>query len=469
MKKQAVNPYLPLDEYVPDGEPRVFDNRLYIFGSHDRSHGNRFCMNDYVGWSAPCDNLADWRYEGVIYRKTDDPNNPEKDAMYAPDVVKGPDGRYYMFYGHGSRKPPEQWCINVAVCSTPAGRYQYYGRIELSPWSESYFPFDPAILVDEDGRVWLYYGFGSGDWRKGNKGRGGAVVELAPDMLTVLSEPGATLPNKYTNTDETLQGHAFFEASSIRKINGKYYFIYSSQLSHELCYATADAPDGPFRYRGVLISNGDYGLNGNTVFRNWWGNNHGSLVEIDGTWYIFYHRHTQQSAFSRQGCAEKITMSETGDFVQAECTSCGLNQGPLLAKGKYSAVIAANLYNGADTSESICCRRAKGTYFDEETAQGVRTHMIKRFGSSAHAVYKYFLFEGETGIQICIKGKARGVFTVIVAGDKTDIPIDIQGKEWESITGVIRFQGESAMEFLYSGTGTFAIRDFGFTEREAHS
>lgn len=95
--------------------------------------------------------------------------------------------------------------------------------------------------------------------------------------------------------------------------------------------------------------------------------------------------------------------------------------------------------------------------------------MIKRFGSSAHAVYKYFLFEGETGIQIRIKGKAKGVFTVIVAGDKTDIPIDIQGKEWESITGVIRFQGESAMEFLYSGTGTFAIRDFGFTEREAHS
>ena len=162
-------------------------------------------------------------------------------------------------------------------------------------------------------------------------------------------------------------------------------------------------------------------------------------------------------------------MSEKGDFVQAECTSCGLNQGPLLTKGKYSAVIAANLYNGADTSESICCRRAKGTYFDEETAQGVRTHMIKRFGSSAHAVYKYFLFEGETGIQIRIKGKAKGVFTVIVAGDKTDIPIDIQGKEWESITGVIRFQGESAMEFLYSGTGTFAIRDFGFTEREAHS
>lgn len=77
MKQQAVNPYLPLDEYVPAGEPRVFEDRLYIFGSHDRSHGRKFCMNDYVGWFAPCNNLADWRYEGVIYRKTDDPNNIE--------------------------------------------------------------------------------------------------------------------------------------------------------------------------------------------------------------------------------------------------------------------------------------------------------------------------------------------------------------------------------------------------------
>ena len=97
MRQQAVNPYLPLDEYVPDGEPRVFGDRLYIFGSHDRSHGRKFCMNDYVGWSAPCDNLADWRYEGVIYRKTDDPNNIEKEAMYAPDVVADRTGTIICF------------------------------------------------------------------------------------------------------------------------------------------------------------------------------------------------------------------------------------------------------------------------------------------------------------------------------------------------------------------------------------
>lgn len=462
MKQQAVNPYLPLDEYVPDGEPRVFEDRLYIFGSHDRSHGRKFCMNDYVGWSAPCNNLADWRYEGVIYRKTDDPNNIEKESMYAPDVVRGPDGNYYMFYGHGSRKPPEEWQIHVAVCNKPTGRYQYYGTIDLSAWKERYFPFDPAVLVDDDQRVWLYYGFGSGDWRKGNKGCGGAVVELASDMKTVVSEPKATLPNKYSNTEETLRGHAFFEASSIRKIRGKYYFIYSSELSHELCYAVSDAPDGIFRYRGVLISNCDYGWNGNTVFRNWWGNNHGSLAEINGQWYIFYHRHTQQSAFSRQGCAEQIVLQKNGDFMQAECTSCGLNQGPLCAEGRYSAAIAANLYNWPDTSASIDCKRKKGVYLDEERVQGIRSPIIKRFSSSARAVYKYFLLEGETCIRICIRGNAKGIFTVLTSDGKTDIPIEIRGKDWLYISGTIAHHGKSSLEFRYSGTGMFDIRDFEF-------
>ena len=75
--KQVFNPYLPLYEYVPDGEPHVFGDRVYIFGSHDAFNGKKFCPNDYVSWSAPITDLADWRYEGVIYKKTDDPDNPE--------------------------------------------------------------------------------------------------------------------------------------------------------------------------------------------------------------------------------------------------------------------------------------------------------------------------------------------------------------------------------------------------------
>ncbi len=97
--KQAYNPYLPSFEYVPDGEPRVFEDRLYVFGSHDRYGADDFCLNDYVTWSAPLDDLSDWRYEGVIYRADQDPENPKRKAhMNAPDCVQGPDGRYYLYY-----------------------------------------------------------------------------------------------------------------------------------------------------------------------------------------------------------------------------------------------------------------------------------------------------------------------------------------------------------------------------------
>lgn len=75
MKKQAFNPYLPSYEYIPDGEPHVFGNRVYIYGSHDRFDGAGFCLNDYVCYSADVHDLSDWKYEGVILRKDQDPRN----------------------------------------------------------------------------------------------------------------------------------------------------------------------------------------------------------------------------------------------------------------------------------------------------------------------------------------------------------------------------------------------------------
>ena len=95
--EQVFNPYLPLCEYVPDGEPHVFDGRVYVYGSHDKAHGVKYCEGDYVTWSAPVDDLKDWRYEGVIYRRTQDPSNADdRFQLWAPDVTKGPDGRYYL-------------------------------------------------------------------------------------------------------------------------------------------------------------------------------------------------------------------------------------------------------------------------------------------------------------------------------------------------------------------------------------
>ena len=85
-ERQAFNPYLPSWEYLPDGEPRLFGDRVYVYGSHDRFNGRIFCMNDYVCWSAPANDLSDWRCEGVIYRRNQD---PKKSAGAPPSVCPG--------------------------------------------------------------------------------------------------------------------------------------------------------------------------------------------------------------------------------------------------------------------------------------------------------------------------------------------------------------------------------------------
>lgn len=93
MKKQVFNPYLPSYEYIPDGEPRIFEGRLYVYGSHDAFGGDCYCANDYVGWSAPLDDLSAWRCEGVIYPAVRDPQNADgRMQLFAPDVVQGTDG-----------------------------------------------------------------------------------------------------------------------------------------------------------------------------------------------------------------------------------------------------------------------------------------------------------------------------------------------------------------------------------------
>ncbi len=219
MSKQAFNPYLPLDVYIPDGEPHVFGDRVYVFGSHDKEHGNTYCMLPYVVYSAPVDDLTNWTAKGISYTGEGDPNVTEDHKyMYAPDVVQGNDGRYYLYYALGGYGGP----ISVAVCDTPDGQYVYHGDVRREDGSplKRFIPFDPAVIND-NGVIRLYYGAGypfddfknfltKGFVNKLNKmvlgkepeevaaepdGIFGAVhVRLKDDMLTIAQEPVRLLP-----------------------------------------------------------------------------------------------------------------------------------------------------------------------------------------------------------------------------------------------------------------------------------
>ena len=465
MKKEAFNPYLPSWEYIPDGEPYVFGDRVYIYGSHDFYNGYVFCMGDYVCWSAPVDDLGNWRYEGVIYPKTEDPLNREgKMCLYAPDVTVGPDGRYYLYYVLD--KVP---IVSVAVCDTPAGRYQFYGYVHYADGTKlgerqgDEPQFDPGVLT-EDGHTWLYTGFcGVGD-----KTRTGAMATcLDRDMLTVIQEPKFIVPGSVQSKGTEYEGHAFFEAPSIRRRGDVYYFIYSSEVMHELCYAVSSRPDSGFCYGGVIVSNCDLHIDSYKPAQMpaaYGANNHGSIVEIGEKWYIFYHRHTNGTWYSRQGCAEEISFREDGHIPQVEMTSCGLNGGPLNGEGEHPAYLACNLYTaepsiyvGGDDKPKIVQDGRDGDREDGYLAN------IK---DSAVAGFKYFDCRGIKKIAVTTRGYADGVFEIRTKRDGDPIAkIKIEYTNvWETYTADIDLpDGVYAFYITYTGGGTTSLKSFTLT------
>lgn len=462
MKKEAFNPYLPSWEYVPDGEPYVFGDRVYVYGSHDYYNGHVFCLGDYVCWSAPVDDPGSWRYEGIIYPKTADPLNRDgKMCLYAPDVTVGPDGRYYLYYvlDHVS-------VVSVAVCDTPAGRYQFYGYVHYPDGTrlgerEGDEPqFDPAVLTEGD-TTWLYTGFcGVGD-----KSRTGAMVTvLEADMLTVREAPKFIVPGSAYSEGTEYEGHAFFEASSIRKKDSRYYFIYSSQVMHELCYAVSDSLTEGFHYGGVIVSNCDLHIDSYKPAElptAYGANNHGSIIRIGEKWYVFYHRHTNGTWYSRQGCAEEIQFHEDGSIPQVEMTSCGLNGGPLQGEGEHPAYIACNLFTG---EPSVYVGGDKFPKIVQEGRDGdEEPGYIANIMDSATAGFKYFVCMGIKKISITTRGYADGVFEIRCKWDGevlASIKIEYSNV-WETYTENIDIpDGVRAIYITYTGAGNASLKSF---------
>ncbi len=475
---QALNPYLPSWEYIPDGEPHIFGDRVYVYGSHDRFNALIFCVNDYVCWSAPVDDLSDWRYEGVIYKKNQDPRNKLGiRLLFAPDVTKGKDGRYYLYYAFDL-----YGIMGVAVCDTPAGHYEFYGYVHYKDgtiWGRrkgDQLPFDPGVLTDEDGSVWLYSGYVrtapilASNFHK-LKTDGGVVLELEEDMLTIKQEPKLIFP-RYG--DDSYENHEFFEASSIRKYKDKYIFVYSSKHNHELCYAVSDRPDGDFKFGGTLVSIGDIFLNDTCVEKNgtnYLGNTHGGLLNIEDRWYIFYHRHTNRHSYSRQACAESLQLTNDGKFKQAEITSCGLNNGPLVGKGKYEARIACNLWSKDGVarydSTNLFHKLKNHPYFTHTGRDRMDNpdQYIANMMDGAVCGFKYFDFQAAKSIIVEISGKTEGRILVSTSSDFKEICADIEIKNNSrnkiKVSGDLKLPaGVYPLYFKYVGKGKLNFHSF---------
>lgn len=338
------NPYLPLWEHLPDGEPRVFEDpdnpgkyRYYIIGSHD-VRVSSYCGPDIRVWSAPVEDLSTWRNEGPVFTY---PISDQWDVMYAPDLVevKRKDGtKEYYLYPHSRGRGREAM---VAKGSRPDGPFTPINMTEdgTKTVPGSIMGFDPAVYIDyitdpndpdyEIGfRAYGYWGFqrslaGQLDQNTMYSLRPGTeVIDYfipASSRYGVIRDPeGTKYPHVYPGQD--LGMFNFFEAASIRKIGNKYVWVYSgysgpdyglSSTNSALRYAYGDTPLGPWKSGGVLVDSRAVVLNedGTALQTVYSGHNtHGSIELINDQWYAFYHRAPRGFGNARQPMVAPITI-----------------------------------------------------------------------------------------------------------------------------------------------------------------
>ena len=326
----GLNPFLPFDLYIPDGEPKLFGDRVYLYGSLDQARGD-YCSREYHVVSAPVNDLTDWTDHGVSFSSDVVPWSNA--ALYAPDVLFH-GGRYYLFFcmADGSE--------GVAQSDVPQGPFVQPRRITLD--GEPIRGIDPSVL--EDGGH-IYYTWGQFSLHMG---------ELADDLCSLKPE---TVQSDVLSNADGREG--FHEGSSLRKIGKWYCMVYASEYAAafpnhgarptKLDYAISASPFGPYVRRGTVIDNA--GCDPAT-----W-NNHGSILKIGSDWYAFYHASSANSAFLRRARAEKLQVDETnGVIVQAKPTTNGFV--PLLLPEMITSPLYACRFFGGAYTEKL----ADGTF-----------------------------------------------------------------------------------------------------------
>ena len=339
----AQNPYLPLWEHLPDGEPRVFEDpdnpgqyRAYIIGSHDLTY-TAYCGNDIRMWSAPVEDLSQWRDEGPIFSHY---VNGKWDTMYAPDLVEVKDRetgkKTYWLYPHS-----RGWRRVAMVCKgdRPDGPFTPVNLTEDGTQcvEGSLIDFDPSVFIEnitnkkdpdynKGYRAYVFYGF-----------RHSTAYELDQDNMYAV-RPGTKIYDYFIPASERYgeirdpQGTEypalykgqnpgdfnFFEASSIRQVGNKYVMVFSGysgpdyglgSTNSALRYAFGDSPLGPWRSGGVLVDSRGVVPNedgSHLTTTNFGHNTHGSIQEINGQWYVFYHRPPRGFGNARQAMVAPI-------------------------------------------------------------------------------------------------------------------------------------------------------------------
>ena len=290
-KKEYLSQPLVKHIYTADPSAHVFNDRVYIYPSHDTSTGTKeddigshFDMRDYHILSM--DSVgAPVTDHGVALHIKDVPWAGRQ--LWAPDAAFA-NNTYYLYFPAKNKKDVFQ--IGVATSKKPEGPFV----AEKDPITGSY-SIDPAVFKDEDGSFYMYFGgIWGGQLQRWNNNKYDSasgnrnademavlprVAKLGADMKTFSGQVKEVqiLDANGKPFTEKANDKRFFEGSWVFKKDGKYYFTYSTGDTHNLVYATGTSPYGPFTYQGIILN----------PVEGW--TSHHSIIPARGRWWLFYH------------------------------------------------------------------------------------------------------------------------------------------------------------------------------------
>jgi beta-xylosidase len=406
---RAQNPIVPSGVYIADPTARVWgDDKLYIYGSLDES------TEYYCSWRhhvLETDNLMTWKiHENRFASKGTNDQVPYSDALlFAPDCMYK-DGTYYLYYCLSDINGTE----GIATSPDPTGPFTNGKKIDLGGIME----IDPAVFIDDDGQG--YYIWGQFEAK---------IAKLKPNMIEIDT---TTIITDLVTEKE----HFFHEGGYMVKRNDIYYFIYAdiSRGNRPTCigYATSNSPMGPFSYGGVIVDN-NY-----SDPSNW--NNHGSIVEYKGQWYVFYHRATHNSRMMRKACVEPIYFNEDGSINEVEMTSQGAGL-PLNAFERIEAERACLLFGNVRIQAFDNYKEELGEINDQDNVaykyidfkEGIRNFTVSAAGIKG----------GRISIRLDQPWRKQVGFIDIPPGD---------GEKWLEYTGEIdEVEGVHALWLYFYG------------------
>lgn len=408
----AQNPIVPPGVYIADPTARQWgDGRVYVYGSRDESP-DYYCSHRYHVLSSS--DLKSWTlHENTFASKGPGDEVPYSDEiLYAPDCVYR-NGKYYLFYCLASREDTE----GVAVSDSPTGPFRRGQVIDVAGVNE----IDPGVFIDDDGQAYYVWGQFSAK-----------MAKLKPNMTEI---------DLFTMKDGVLteKEHFFHEGGFLTKRAGLYYFIYAhmgrAARPTAIGYATSRSPMGPYRYGGVIVDN-------DHSDPSVW-NNHGSIAEVNGRWYVFYHRATHGSKMMRKACVEPIAFAPDGAIPEVEMTTQGA-AGPLSALARMDAERAC-LLHGHVRIEAIAS--------DNEQLGGVR--------DGDAAAYKYLDFGqgvGRVTLRVAPVGAPARIDLALDSPwgpsiGALDVPGGGDGRTWTTMTGKVQgATGVRALWLRFSGT-----------------